>query len=77
MQIDSNTEDIPSARFFLESNRFATWDLMGAIEEDSQPVSNMYNARLALKMIYGIYASHLSCSVVNFPLADRAHPLGE
>lgn len=69
-------KDIPRAPFFLESNRFAVWDLMRAIEEDRQPVSNIYNARLAVEMIQAIYASSLSRSVVTFPLADRAHPLG-
>jgi predicted dehydrogenase len=70
-------EDIPRAKMFLESNRFAVWDLMRAIEEDRQPVSNVYNARLALEMIHGIYASHLARGFVEFPLTDRAHPLGE
>jgi predicted dehydrogenase len=69
--------DIPKATFFLESNRFAVWDLVRAIEEDRQPVSSIYNARLAAEMIYGVYASHLSRSVVRFPLTDRTHPLGE
>ena len=69
--------DIPSATFFLDSNRFAVWDLMRAIEEDRQPVSNIYSARLALEMIHGVYASHLSRGVVSFPLTDRTHPLGE
>ncbi|MEW6356506.1 MAG: Gfo/Idh/MocA family oxidoreductase [Planctomycetota bacterium] len=67
--------DIPRAPFFLESNRFAVWDLMRAIAENRQPVSNIYNARLALEMIHGIYASHLARSIVNFPLIDRTHPL--
>lgn len=69
--------DIPAATFFLEANRFAVWDLMEAIEEGRQPVSNVYSARLALEMIYSIYASALSGRVVSFPLADRTHPLGE
>jgi predicted dehydrogenase len=69
--------DIPKARMFLQSNRFAVWDLMQAIEEGRQPVSNVYNARLALEMICGIYAAHLARTVVTFPLEDRAHPLGE
>jgi predicted dehydrogenase len=70
-------KDIPAAAFFLESNRFAVWDLMCAIEENRHPVSNVYSARLALEMIYGIYASHLSRGVVTFPLEGRTHPLGE
>lgn len=69
--------DIPATGYFLEANRFAVWDLMCAIEEGRQPVSNVYNARLAQEMICGIYASHLQRARVTFPLADRAHPLGE
>lgn len=42
-----------------------------------QPVSNVYNARLAQEMICGIYASSLSKRAVSLPLADRTHPLGE
>ncbi len=67
----------PRASMFLESNRYAVWDLMNAIEEDCQPVSNMYNARTVLEMIYGIYASSLESRIVEFPLTNRNHPLGE
>ena len=66
--------DIPYS-FFLESNRFAVWDLMTAIQEDRQPVSNVFNARTTLEMIYGIYASSLSRQEIKIPLANRAHPL--
>ncbi len=70
-------KDIPAARYFLEANRFAAWDLICAIEEDRQALSNAGNARLALEMIYGIYAAHLSRGMASFPLEDREHPLGE
>ena len=69
--------DVPSATFFLEANRFAAWDLIGAIEEERQPISSAYNARLTQEMIQGIYAAHLSGGRARFPLEDRAHPLGE
>lgn len=65
----------PRASLFLKSNRHAVWDLMRSIEEDRPPISNVYSARLALEMIYAIYASHLTERVVRFPLADRTHPL--
>ena len=67
----------PPASMFLEGNRFAAWDLMRSIEENRQPVSNMYNARLALEMIYGIYASQVTRRMIDFPLIDRNHPLGD
>lgn len=69
--------DIPGARFILEGNRFAVWDLMRSVEENRDPVANVYSARLALEMIYGIYAASLSRGMVSFPLADRTHPLGD
>lgn len=70
-------KDVPKAKMFLESNRFAVCDLMCSIEKDRQPISNIYDARLALEMIYGIYASSLSKGIVNFPFSVREHPLGE
>ena len=70
-------EPSPGEEYFLKANRFAAWDLICAIEQDRQPISNAYNARLAVEMIYGIYASHLCGGRVTLPLEDRAHPLGE
>lgn len=67
--------DIPKKPLFMESNRFAAWDLMQAITEDRLPESNLHNARLAQEMIYGIYAAHLSGKRTRFPLACRNHPL--
>jgi len=66
----------PSASWFLESNRYGVWDLMRSIEEDRQPVSNIYNARTVLEMIYGVYGSQLSRKAIDFPLVDRNNPLG-
>ena len=68
---------LPRARLFLDSNRFAAWDLMCAIEEGRQPVSSVYTARLTVELIQGIYASSLTRRVVDFPLAEREHPLGQ
>jgi predicted dehydrogenase len=67
--------DVPRAQWFLEAGRFAAWDLIRAIEEDRHPVSDIGDARLAVEMIQGIYASHLSGTAVTFPLANRQHPL--
>lgn len=69
--------DIPTTPYFLDAGRFAVWDLMRAIEEGREPVSNVYTARLTQEMIQGIYAASLSGGIVTFPLADRGHPLGE
>lgn len=69
------TPDVPAARFFLEANRFAVWDLMRAIEAGRHPVSNPATARTVVELIQGIYASSLSGAAVDLPLANRAHPL--
>ncbi len=69
--------DIPGATWFLEANRLAAWDLLGAIEHGRLPISNIYNARLALEMIHGIYASSLERRTIDFPLTNRAHPLAK
>lgn len=71
----SGQADIPREPFFLEANRYAVWDSMQSIMEDHQPISNPHNARMALEMIYGIYASHLSGRCITFPLSDRSYPL--
>jgi len=67
--------DIPKVPIFLESTRYAAWDLMNSIEADRQPVSNVYTARTTLEMIYGIYNSSLTQGVIKFPLQNRFHPL--
>lgn len=69
------TRDVPQAGLFLESTRFALWDLIQAVEQDREPVASAADARRVVEMIQGIYASSLSGRVVEFPLAERAHPL--
>ena len=65
----------PAGTIFYEAGRYAMGDLMQAIQEDRQPITNVYDARAALEMIYGVYASHLARSPIDFPLTDRKHPL--
>lgn len=67
--------DCPQVPSFPESNRFAVWDLMQAIEENRQPVSNAWNAVETQEMIQGIYLSHLTGKKIVFPLTERRHPL--
>lgn len=67
--------DIPASPIFIESGRFAAWDLIQAIQEDRCPVANVYEARTVLEMIYGIYAAHVEKTSIEFPLKDRSHPL--
>lgn len=65
----------PSSSMFVKGNRYGVWDLLCSIEEDRQPVSSVYDARLALEMIYGVYASQVTRRMIDFPLTDRNHPL--
>ena len=67
--------DFGFLQYFRENNRFAAWDLLGAIEEDRRPLASAYDARTALEMIYGAYASQLAGRVIPLPLKDREHPL--
>jgi hypothetical protein len=47
-----------------------------AIETDTQPPSSGAEGRWAFEMIMGIYQSHREGGCrVEFPLADRRHPL--
>ncbi len=71
------TEDIPPGPIFIEAGRYGVWDLMQSIQEDRQPIANIYDARVALEMIYGVYASHLAKTPIYFPLTDRRHPLAK
>jgi predicted dehydrogenase len=56
-------------------NTLAIVDLVGAIEEDREPISSGKGARAALEMILGVYASQVSGKRVSLPLENRAHPL--
>ena len=60
----------------MEGNQFAILSLIESIETDSQPGSSAFDARAALEMILGAYASQVAGgSRVSFPLEDREHPL--
>ena len=56
-------------------NYRALIDLIDAIERDRAPISSARDARWALEMIHGAYASQISGQRAVFPLPDRAHPL--
>ena len=56
-------------------NYRALIDLIDAIERDRAPISSARDARWALEMIHGAYASQISGQRAVFPLPDRTHPL--
>lgn len=61
--------------YFGTNNRFAAWDLLCAIRDGSNVQSGSRDARIALEMIVGTYAAHLSGHPVSLPLKERRHPL--
>ena len=62
----------------LRGNKILVTDLLRAIEEDRSPMSSGHDARMALEMIQGIYASHFAGGARQaIPLQDRKHPLGK
>ncbi len=56
-------------------NRLIVEDLFEAIEKDRPPLGSLRDGRWALEMILAPYASHLANAPVDFPLAQRGHPL--
>jgi predicted dehydrogenase len=79
MEITSNglgkPETITAPNNLGLGNVWLVQDLMAAIEQDRQPISNVYAGRAALEMIHGVYASERLNQPVNLPLANRQHPL--
>jgi predicted dehydrogenase len=50
-------------------------DLIAAVEEDRQPISNIDEARTATEMIVAVFESQRTGGPVKFPLANRQNPL--
>jgi predicted dehydrogenase len=56
-------------------NVLALKDLIAAVEEDRQPISNVYEARTATEMIVAVFESQRTGGPVQFPLKNRRNPL--
>lgn len=60
----------------VAGNRRIVADLIRAIEQDSQPLANVYDARAGIEMILASYASQIQGAPVRLPLEQRErHPL--
>lgn len=59
-----------------DGNVWIVRDLMAAIENDRQPLGNVYDARAALEMILAVYESHRIHGPAELPIKNRGHPLG-
>jgi predicted dehydrogenase len=58
-------------------NQILMRDFLTAIETNRTPPASAADARLALELIQGVYASHFAGGVrLSVPLKERAHPLG-
>jgi predicted dehydrogenase len=56
-------------------NVLAVKDLIAAIEENREPVSNITEARTAVEMIAAVFESHRTGGLVALPLENRQNPL--
>lgn len=66
----------PMGNWIERGNKILVRDLIDAVAQKRKPLSSGDDARMALELIQGIYASHLSGGLrVTIPLANRRHPL--
>lgn len=56
-------------------NILAVQDLLAAIEENRQPECNIYEGRMTVEMIAGVFESHRQGRPVKIPLENRNNPL--
>lgn len=65
----------PGVGSLHDGNVAAVNDLIRAIEEDRQPLSNVYDARAATEMIAAAFESQRLGQPIPFPLTQRENPL--
>ena len=56
-------------------NLTACHDLIDAIEQDREPECSIYEGRMIVEMIAGVFESHRQRGPVRLPLKTRANPL--
>jgi len=71
-----NLSDVDRAAERARWGRRAADDLVDAIAEDREPETGMYAGRTVLEMTTAIYASALSGTRANWPMATGGNPLG-
>lgn len=68
----------PMNDWIVRGNQILVRELLEAIEKDTVPTASGADARLALEMIQGVYASHLAEGRrVVIPAKERRHPLSK
>ena len=79
-ELDGDSVEIPNdapatcTRSDLTNNQKQALDLIAAVEEKREPVSNGAHARASLEMIAAVTESHRVGQRVPFPLANRENP---
>lgn len=76
--INSGGIDIPETQppgSLHRGNVLAMNDLIASIEEDRQPLANIYEARKTVEMIAAVFESHRLKAAVEIPLKNRSNPL--
>ena len=68
-------DNMTPGSYFARNNRMAALDLVRAVEDGREPLSSARDARWALEMILGVYASHLAGCALPLPAKERRHPL--
>ena len=73
---DHSFESTEDAReTYIRAHQRLLLDLVAAVREGREPLSSGADARWALEMIMGAYASQLTGRRMAFPLENRGHPL--
>jgi len=66
----------PLNDYLLRANQTLVYELVAAIEHDSEPTASLRDALLVTEIIQGAYASHFANGQrLAIPLTDRRHPL--
>jgi hypothetical protein len=58
-----------------DANQRVVKDWLNAITDNREPVCSGYAAMKALEMVMAVFAAGLARTRINFPLANRNHPL--
>lgn len=68
----------PMSDWLQRGNQILVKDLLEAAADKRKPPAAAEDARLALEMIFGVYASHLAGGTrLPIPLKERKHPLSD
>jgi predicted dehydrogenase len=73
--LEGSSDGTKEERGFPAANRRVVDDWLAAIAENREPLCSGYAAMKSLEMIHAVFTAGLSKRRVEFPLANRRHPL--